>query len=169
MKKWKKVLAVGMAAATVFGTTVCAWGAQQKTAYTFTPDAGKAVQISVGADAQTTLGALGAAKESKTLANCANGGNDLVYCYDNFDVYTLRTGKKKVIVQSVVLKNDQVATEEGVKLGQTPKDVKKAYPDAVEENGLYTVTLGNSRITIDCGPGNDKVVDIAYDFVEAGR
>lgn len=170
MRKLKKAMCAALACVMAFSMTVCAWGAEaaKKTAYTFTPDpsAKEAVQITAGEELKPVLEKLGAAEEIKTLTNCANGGKDKVYQYENFDLYTTQNEKKATIIQSVVLKTDKVATEEGLKLGQLPKDVKKLYPDAVEEYGLYTVTLGNTRIVIDCGYKNDKVVDICYEYCE---
>lgn len=170
MKKARKMMCAVLTSVMVFGMTVCAWGAEaaKKESYTFTPDptAKEALQITAGEELKPVLDKLGAADEIKTLTNCANGGKDKVYQYENFDLYTTQNEKKATIIQSVVLKNDKVATEEGLKLGQLPKDVKKLYPDAVEEYGLYTVTLGNTRIVIDCGYKNDKVVDISYEYCE---
>ena len=165
MRKGKKAAAVFLTAAAVFSSTVCTWAEAAKTAYTFTADK---VQIAVGAEADPVLDSLGKADAVKTLNNCANGGKDKVYQYDDFDIYTTQNEAKKTIIQTVVLK-DGAVTEEGVKLGQTPGDVKKAYPDAVESLGLYTVTLGNSQIVIDCGIDNDKVVDIAYEYYVAKK
>ncbi|MFR1831753.1 MAG: hypothetical protein ACLSX5_01170 [Lachnospiraceae bacterium] len=157
----KKITVTILAAATALSMSVCAWAAERKTAYTFTADK---VQMAVGAEAKPVLDSLGKAKETKTLTNCANGGKDKVYVYDSFDLYTTQNDKKTTVIQSIVLKGDKVSTEEGVKLGQTPKEVKAAYPDAKENYGLYTVTLGNSQIIIDCGVKNDKVVDISYEY-----
>ncbi len=157
----KKITVTILAAVTALSMSVCAWAAEKKTAYTFTADK---VQMAVGAEAKPVLDSLGKAKETKTLTNCANGGKDKVYVYDSFDLYTTQNDKKTTVIQSIVLKGDKVSTEEGVKLGQTPKEVKAAYPDAKENYGLYTVTLGDSQIIIDCGVKNDKVVDISYEY-----
>lgn len=160
MKRKKKVLTGVLAAAAVLASSMCTWAAGAKTAYTFTAEK---VQMAVGAEAQPVLNSLGKAEDINVLNNCANGGKDKVYQYEDFDLYTTQNEAKKTIIQTIVLKNG-AATEEGVKLGQTPKEVKAAYPDAVESLGLYTVTLGNSQIIIDCGLKNDKVVDISYEY-----
>lgn len=171
-RKWKRQMRRGavalIASAMAMSMTIGAWGAK-KTEYSLTlhPSAGGEVQITAGAQIQPVLDSLGKAAEIKTLANCANGGKEKVYIYDNFDIYTTQNKKKVTVVDKVVLKNDKEATEEGVKIGQTPKDVKKAYPEAAENMGIYTVTLGNSQIVIDCGMKNDKVVDISFEYVEA--
>ena len=159
VKKMRKVLAGMLAATAVLSSTVYTWAAEAKTSYTFTAEK---VQIAVGAEAQPILDSLGEADDTRVLNNCANGGKDKVYQYEDFDLYTTQNEAKKTIVQTIVLKDD-ATTEEGLKLGQTPKEVKAAYPDAVESLGLYTVTLGNSQIIIDCGLKNDKVVDISYE------
>ncbi|WP_101877831.1 hypothetical protein [Lachnoclostridium edouardi] len=162
----RKIATIGEAVIATLAVSICAWGAEKKTAYTFTSGE---VQMAVGEQAKPVLDQLGKEKEVKTLTNCANGGKDKVYVYENFDIYTTQNEKKDTIIQTIVLTSAQAATEEGLKLGQKPADVKKAYPDAVEEFGLYTVSLENSRIVIDCGMKNDKVVDISYEYVESKK
>ena len=78
---------------------------------------------------------------------------------------TTRSGKKEV-VRSIKLTSNKVSTEEGVKIGDLPAAVKKAYPGVKEEDGLYTAVLGDSQLVIDCGFKNDKVVEICYEAVE---
>ena len=160
MKRSRKAAAGIFTAAAVLASAMCTWAAEAKTAYTFTADN---VSIAVGAEAEPVLKSLGEAEDVNVLSNCANGGKDKVYQYEDFDLYTTQDTSKKTIIQTIVLKND-AATEEGVKLGQTPKAVQSAYPNAVENMGLYTVTLGNSQIIIDCTVNNNKVVDIAYEY-----
>lgn len=166
MKNAKKIVSLAVMMVMVLSMSVCVWAAEKKTAYTFT--AGE-VQITPGQEFKTVQAALGTAKEIKTLTNCANGGKDKVYEYEDFDIYTTQNAKKVTVVESITLKTDKISTEEGVKLGQLPKDVKKAYPGAEEDMGLYTVNLGNTRIVIDCGIKNDKVVDISYEYYEAKK
>ena len=154
--------ATGMAAAAVMAASlsVCAWAAEAKAEYAFTTGENT---ITVGEYADVVLGKLGDANDVKILTNCANGGKDKAYIYDDFDVYTTQDEKKNTVVESIILKSDKVATEEGLKVGQTPADVKKIYPGATESMGLHTVVLGDTQIVVDCGFANDKVVSISYE------
>ena len=114
----------------------------------------------MNADAAKNI--LGREKEVKTLANCADDeGRDKVYLYEDLELVTTRDGKKE-IVKEITLKTKEVSTEEGVKVGDLPEAVKKAYPDALAEAGLYTAVLGETQIVIDCGFKDDKVVSITY-------
>ena len=154
--------ATGMAAAAVMAASlgVRAWAAGAKAEYAFTTGENT---ITVGEYADVVLGKLGDANDVKILTNCANGGKDKAYIYDDFDVYTTQDEKKNTVVESIILKSDKVATEEGLKVGQTPADVKKIYPGGTESMGLYTVVLGDTQIVVDCGFSNDKVVSISYE------
>ncbi len=160
MKGLKRVTGMAAAAAMAASMTVCAWAAEAKTEYAFT--AGENT-ITVGEYADVVLGKLGSAKDVKILTNCANGGKDKAYIYDDFDIYTTQDEKKNTVVESIVLKSDKVATEEGLKVGQSPAKVKEIYPGATESMGLYTVVLGDTQIVVDCGFSNDKVVSISYE------
>ncbi|MDO4266779.1 MAG: hypothetical protein Q4C63_10020, partial [Eubacteriales bacterium] len=138
-------------------------------AYTYTVNE---KQVTVGEDAKTAVAALGKAKEEKTLNNCAAGdgtAKDKVYLYDNFDLHVSTNDKNKQIVWEIALKNANTATEEGLKIGDTAARVKQLYPKAVESYGLYTETLGNTQIIVDCGIKNDKVVAISYQYYEAKK
>ncbi|MCI9163150.1 MAG: hypothetical protein HFG59_07795 [Lachnospiraceae bacterium] len=151
------VLAVMMAMAVV-PVAMAAEKKEQQYAFTY-----KEQQITVGMAADTALKAFGKENKVKTLANCADdNGKDKAYIYDDFEVIITKEGKKEV-VQSIRLTSGNVGTEEGIKVGDLPAAVKKAYPDAKEEAGLYTVVLGDSQLVIDCGFKNDKVVEICYE------
>ena len=148
------------AAAAAMALTMSAWANPVKTEYAFTTGTNT---ITVGEDVDSVIGKLGEAGDVKTLTNCANGGKDKAHIYDNFDIYTTQDAKKNTVVESIVLKNDKVATEEGLKVGQTPAKVMEIYPGAKESMGLYTVVLGDTQIVVDCGFSNDKVVSISYE------
>lgn len=156
----RRTAAAALAALMAMAAVSVAMAAEKKEQYAFTY---KEQQVSVGMAADTALKALGKENKVKTLANCADdNGKDKAYIYDDFEVVITKDGKKEV-VQSIKLTSGNVGTEEGIKVGDLPAAVKKAYPDAKEEAGLYTVVLGESQLVIDCGFKNDKVTEICYE------
>lgn len=164
MKKTTKMMTVLAAAAMAAMPAISAGAAEQKDAYYYTSGE---VEFKVGDSWNRVHRALGAENDIKTLANCANGGSDKCYLYDDCDIYVTQDAKKQLIIDKVILKGEAV-TEEGLKFGQTPKDVKKAYPEAKSEysNGIYTAELGGMQIVIDCGMDDNAVVDISYELKE---
>lgn len=160
MRKKKGLTAV-LAMILALSMALGAWGAEKKEAYTYTSGT---VQIRLGQDWNEVHKAMGKETAVTTLMNCANGGSDKMYSYPDCDLYTSQNAKKKLVVDMIELKGD-AATEEGLKLGQKPADVKKLYPAATESYGLYEVTLGDSKLVIDCGYKNTAVERITYELV----
>jgi hypothetical protein len=158
MKNLKRtiVLLAVMMSLTVY---ICAW-AEEKTSYTFTTGT---AQIEAGQEWNKARKILGKEKASKNLSDFINGGNIVTYIYDDCEIRTAKNIKKKTIIEAIDLTGSAV-TEEGLSLGQTPADVKRLYPTAQEEMGLYTAELGDSRILIDCGVDNKRVVSIRYEY-----
>lgn len=166
-RKWNKKMTAAVLAGVLSASMAFGAFAAEKTAYVFSYGE---KQVTVGEDAKAAVKALGAAKDEKTLNNCAAGdGNvkDKVYLYEDFDLHASTNDKGKQIVWEIALKNDKTATEEGLKLGDTAARVKQLYPDAKESYGIYTATLGSTQLIIDCGLKNDKVAAISYQYYEA--
>lgn len=120
------------------------------------------VRLCVGDDWNSAYRALGRETECRTLSNSTGSGRIKYYAYRDCDIYVSRNAKEETVIDTIVLKSP-AQTEEGVTFGQTPDSVKKAYPDAKSEYGLYTSELGDTRIVIDCGVRDDKVVSISYE------
>lgn len=159
----KRMATMAMAAFMAISTVSGAMAAEQKEKYTFTY---KEQKFETGMAADAALKALGKEKDTKVLANCADdGGKDKAYMYDGFQVVTTKINKKEV-VKEINLTGDGVSTEEGLNVGDLPAAVKKAYPNAQSDNGLYTVVLGDTQLVIDCGFRDDKVVMITYEAAE---
>lgn len=160
----KRMAATVLAAFMAVTMVSTAMAAEKKETYTFTY---KEQTVEPGMAADGALRALGKEKDTKVLANCADdGGKDKAYMYDGFEVITTKADKKE-IVRAINLTGEGVSTEEGIKIGDLPTAVKKAYPDAKDsKDGLYTAELGDTRIIIDCGFKNEKVELITYEAVE---
>jgi hypothetical protein len=128
--------------------------------YTFTTGT---VKIETGQEWYKVHKALGKELASKTLPECINGGSVVTYIYDECEIRTSKNIKRKTIIDSIELKGT-AATEEGLTLGQSSADVRALYPDAKEEQGYYTIEQGDTRLKIDCGVENKKVLSITYEF-----
>ena len=164
MKAFKRLVTFALVAALSVAsaaTVFAAAKAEEKTAYTFTYNK---QQVKVGDAAAAALKKLGDYKSEQALANCADSsGTSMNYTYDGFYVITEKVDGKN-IVKEITLTKDTVATEEGLKVGDAPADVKKIYAGADANMGLYTVTLGDTKLIIDCGIKDEKVETITYEY-----
>ena len=159
MRAGKRTVAAVLTALMAWSVSFGTLAAEHKTNYAFFYQEQHG-EVGMAADAAFKI--LGKEKSSKVLVNCADdSGSEKAYIYDNFEIITAKQGKKEV-VKEIMLTGGEVSTEEGIKVGDLPSAVKKAYPEAKEEMGLYTVTLGETQLVIDCGLKDDKVVTITY-------
>ena len=116
-------------------------------------------------DAQEAMKKLGEYTSSRDVNNCANGYINKAYMYGNkdFEVYVEQVNGKEVVA-NITLMTSQVATEEGLKPGDSGEQVTKIYKDAQKGLGTYTTTLGNTKLYIKMK--NDKVSFISYMIIE---
>ena len=164
MKMIRRIVALTFAGLLCAAFSFTALGAakEEKTAYSFTY---AEQQVTPGETASAALIKLGDYQDDQVLANCADdSGTATAYIYSAFDLVTQKIDGKEV-VKEITIHKDGAATEEGLKVGDTPSQVKKLYPSAVGDMGLYTVELGSTRLVIDCGFKDDKVVSITYEYV----
>jgi uncharacterized protein YjhX (UPF0386 family) len=159
MINWRKAVVLAAAIASLM-MNMSVWGAEMPASYTFTTGT---VKIETGQEWYKVHKALGKELASKTLPECINGGSVVTYIYDECEIRTSKNIKRKTIIDSIELKGTAV-TEEGLALGQSSADVRVLYPDAKEEKGYYTVEQGDTRLKIDCGVENKKVLSITYEF-----
>lgn len=102
--------------------------------------------ISVDADMEPVLKALGEPVKYFEAASCAFEGLDKVYTYNGFEINTYPSGDKDLI-SSIVLKSDSVTTKEGAYIGMSAEDVKSIYgSDCVEENGAITCNKDGMKL-----------------------
>ena len=83
------------------------------------------------------LAALGQWRDYAESASCAFEGLDKVYTYAGFEIQTYPEGEKD-FVYIIVLQDDTVATEKGVRIGATKEAVIAAYgtPDKETDTSL---------------------------------
>ena len=126
-------------------------------AYVFTYNG---VEIAMNAPAPAIIEALGDGYTYFEAPSCAYEGMDKVYTYNSIVVrsYT-RDGED--YIAAVELKDDTVATAEGIRIGSTEDEVRAAYgDDGVAGTSGIEYTLGDSFISFIFE--NGKVTAITY-------
>jgi len=161
MKSFKRVLAAAMAAVFVLGGAFASFAANETNEnYAFTYEK---TQYQIGMDAATAMKTLGDAVSSRDVNNCANGYVNKAYMYGkdkDFEVYVEQDANGKEIVANITLLSSSVATEEGLKVGDSDSKVTEVYADAKKGLGSYTTTKGKTKLYIKMKAGT--VSYIAY-------
>lgn len=89
--------------------------------------------VSVGVDMNMADLKLGEAKSVFEAPSCAAQGTAYVYDFNAFEIETYPDGKKNLIAY-IILKDDTVATPEGIDLSKTKADIIKAYGQGYTES-----------------------------------
>ena len=95
---------------------------------------GGGVDIVPGVRAEDVLGYLGEHRSMQSNPSCAFDGEERIYTYSGFDVYTEYENGKEII-DRVVITSDAVVTERGVRIGDSLDDVVRAYGRDYEKTG----------------------------------
>ncbi len=94
----------------------------------------KNTKLELGADAKGVLEALGDTKyEPMSVADCANGGVQWKYVYDDFTLTTVKNGDKETI-DSIEFTNDIPETSKGICLGASSDKIIQSYGEPTEKN-----------------------------------
>lgn len=93
----------------------------------------KGISLGVDMDMDGLKAGLGESKSVFEAPSCAAQGTAYVYDYGSFEIETYPSGEKNLIGY-IILKDDTVATAEGVDLSKTRADIIKAYGDKYEES-----------------------------------
>lgn len=96
------------------------------------------VEIAVDMDMSTIEDALGEPASYFEEPSCAAQGTARLFTYAGFEVDTYPDGDKD-LVGCIILKDDTVATPEGVDLSMTKADVIAAYGEEYTEDGTALV------------------------------
>ena len=105
-------------------------------------------KITLGAEAASIIDALGEPRSYKEEPSCAFDGMDKTYYYGSFYLSTYPLNGKD-FVYSFWFADDSVATEDGVRIGNTQADVESAYGvDCFNGTNTYTQSEGKSKLTI---------------------
>lgn len=104
------------------------------------------VTLGVDMDMNELLSKLGDAKSVFEAESCAAQGKAYIYSYGSYEIETYPDGEKNRIAY-IILKDDTVATQEGIDLSRTRADIIKAYGEAGEESdGRLTYEKGGMKL-----------------------
>ncbi|MBO7274323.1 MAG: hypothetical protein J6V22_05660 [Clostridia bacterium] len=98
--------------------------------YTFTSGTTK---IAIDADAAPILASLGEWRDYAESTSCAFEGLDKVYIYAGFELQTYPMGEKDYVYM-IILQDDTVATEKGIRIGAAKAVVITAYGTPNQES-----------------------------------
>lgn len=107
---------------------------EEKDPYIFV---GNGVSIAIDAEVAPILASLGTWQAYDESPSCAFEGLDKIYTYGGFDIKTYPLNGKD-FVHSVILYDDTVAIDKGIRIGSTADAVKAAYgtPDEQTDTAL---------------------------------
>ena len=167
------LLALGLAAA----LAACSSPAQEETQPTQTrdlPDSSQTVQaadsgyvftapngvtVAIDDDMAQVLEALGEPRSYFEAASCAFEGLDKTYTYPGFQIITRPEGDKDY-VNSILLTDDSVTTQEGIYIGGSKDDITAAYGAGEETGSAIMYTKDN--VTLSFILEGDKIISIEY-------
>lgn len=89
--------------------------------------------VSVGVDMNMEDLKLGEAKSRYEAPSCAGQGTAYVYDFGSYEIETYPEGSKNLIAY-IILKDDTVATAEGIDLSNTKADIIKTYGTGYKES-----------------------------------
>lgn len=106
------------------------------------------VDFTTGDNATEALSALGDPLNIFKAPSCAFEGEDTVYKYDDFEIYTYeKDGQPHV--SGIFILNDKVSTPEGLRIGSTVEELFNLYGEPIEDNvGAYTFLKGNTELIV---------------------
>lgn len=117
-------------------------------------------KVEMHAEAAPILEALGQPVSYTEETSCAFEGLDKTYFYGSFYLATYPDGDADK-VHSLWFADDTVATDEGIRIGDSTEAVRKAYGSEAFDGSNYVVTGGNSKMMI--GITNGNVSSIVYE------
>lgn len=118
------------------------------------------VEIAMDMDMSTIEDKLGEPASYFEEPSCAAQGTARLFTYSGFEVDTYPDGDKD-LVACVILKDDTVATPEGVDLSKTKADVIAAYGEDYTENGT-ALEYEKDGMTLSFILDGDNIAAIEY-------
>jgi len=129
-------------------------------AYTFLVNDGAVnYAVQVNADMADVLAAVGEAQSYFEAESCAFQGLDKTYTYAGYTITTRPEGEKD-FVNSILLTDDSVTTEEGIYIGSSKADVVAAYGEGEDTGAMLSYTKGDCTLSFILD--GDKVISIEY-------
>ena len=168
MKRWKTAAVAALIAAVAAAAPVmaavpqaqtetkqdAAAGQQSGPAYVFQYGENS---YAVGMDAQEAMKTLGEEKSARDVNTCANGYINKAYtygeAYKDFEVYVEQDESGKDRIASITLLTANVATAEGLKVGDEEARIAALYPAATKGLASYKVQDGAQELYIRVSKG----------------
>lgn len=117
--------------------------------------------IAVDTDAAPIVEKLGEPKSYFESPSCAAEGIGKLYTYDDFEIQTYPDGDTDLILY-VLLRTDNVATDEGIDLSSSKDDIIAAYGDPTSEaTGSMTYEKNGTKLVFIFD--GDSLISIEYD------
>jgi len=117
------------------------------------------VTVEVDAEAAPVVEALGEPVSYFEAASCAAQGLDKIYTYSGFEIDTY-PARDKDLVSAVILKDDSVATAEGICIGDSLEKLQEVYGEATQENGMLIYARDGMNLCFILQ--DDSVISIEY-------
>ncbi len=111
------------------------------------------------------LNALGTAEDVMEAPSCHFDGNDTIYVYPGFSLYTYRNGERDILYL-IELTGDNVTTALGAKVGMHMDEIKKLYGNGTEGGGTYVSYPVSEDTVLKFGFTEDIVTWIEYEALE---
>ncbi len=118
------------------------------------------VDIVPGIHAEDALGCLGEHRSMQSSPSCAFDGEERIYRYSGFDIYTSWENGEEII-ERVTVTEDSVATERGIRVGDSFHDVVKLYGRDYEKKG-ENIEYDGERCRLQFFFSEGKVTSIRY-------
>lgn len=119
------------------------------------------VTVGVDMDMAPIAEALGEPKSIFEQPSCAGQGTAYLYTYPGFEINTYPDGGVNYVAY-ILLKDDTVATPEGVDLSMTKADIIAAYGEDYEEED-NKLTYKSGDMSLNFLLDGDSIVSIEYD------
>lgn len=119
------------------------------------------VTVGVDMDMAPIAEALGEPKSIFEQPSCAGQGTAYLYSYPGFEINTYPDGDVNYVAY-ILLKDDTVATPEGVDLSMTKSDIIAAYGEDYEEED-NKLTYKSGDMSLNFLLDGDSIVSIEYD------
>lgn len=117
------------------------------------------VTVEVDAEAAPVVEALGEPVSYFEAASCAFEGLDKIYTYNGFEIDTY-PAQDKDLVSAVILKDDSIATTEGVCIGDSLEKLQEVYGEAAQENGMLIYAKDGMKLCFIMQ--DDSIISIEY-------
>lgn len=128
-----------------------------KEGYFFKP---KAVSFTTGEPAKPAMDSMGEYLDTFSAPSCAFEGEDTVYKYNNFELYTYDKNGEPYI-SGIFLLDESASTPEGLHIGSTVEEMISLYGEDYEETvGSYTYLKGDTELIVVTSEG--EVISITY-------